>query len=130
MTNDPNRDISESDAVVDRLLQQRELGGEFFVQRTLDAVRRDTALRRQTRRRRSFIYAASGLAAGLALMAGLWQTPAHDYTLQTVDGGLSPDEAALYGEMLALEDLLTDARTLAHEENQQTLDFLIFLALN
>jgi hypothetical protein len=126
MTHDP-QDLSAEDARIDELLQPRELGGDLFVAWTLDAIRQDT----RRRRLRAFWTSTSVLAASVVLVFSLWPVKPGDNGLQMAGKtGPSTADAALYGEMLALEDLLLPADIFAQEENQQTLDFLIYLTQN
>jgi hypothetical protein len=129
MTQDPHQhSFSEDDADLDSLFAQRELGGEIFVARTVEAIRGDRARLRRTRRIRNVLTGATALAASVAFMFSLGPGGAID---REVSGSfyapVSDAEAALYGEMAALEDLLGQADVLANEESRQTLDFLIVL---
>lgn len=112
---------SKEDEVLDNLLQQKDLGSPKFVQQTLEAIRGDVR-RRRIVRFRVFAGSAGAIAASVAFLLALWQPTPPNPEMAA--------EAALYGEMLALEDLLLPADGLAAEENQQTLSFLIALTQN
>lgn len=114
------------DEILDELFQQKPLGGDHFLLRTLEAVREDARVRR-ARRLRRLVAGASALAASVAFAFSLWQTPGAEEIQVAEKAVPSEADVVLYGEMLALESLLEPADVFALEENRQTLDFLILL---
>ena len=123
---------SREEEILDTLLQQREIGSPQLVQQTLTAIRGDVR-RRRVVRFRVFAGSAGAIAASVALFltlgSSIFPTESSLAHLETPSPEVATD-AALYGEMLALGDLLQPADSLAAEENQQTLSFLIALTQN
>lgn len=126
---DPRHDLNSA---LDELFRPRELGGPDFSARTMRAVRQASG--RRTRSARRFAGWAAAIAAAAFLLLAVRHDPA-ETTIAGRPGGaevemVAAGDAAFYGEMVALDDLLSDAAILAKEENRQTLDLLIYVTQN
>ncbi len=149
---------SDPDTALDEFFRVREMSPDDFATRTLTAAR-SQARRARTLRFTAWtsgLAASLALLLGLSLWQRAGQPPemvsapavtelaavsekrkpgpitgssANDLTL-ALEEALSRANLAFYGQALALDSLLADARALTDEENRDTLDFLILLAGN
>lgn len=103
--------------------EQKPLATDAFARRTLVAIRDDR------RRRRALTRSGWGAAAAAVMISFvLWlgilpNDPANGAYASEV----TPEEAAVYGELLALEAILADAEALLDEDNREVLDLLLAL---